>query len=264
MEKLKTQTINKNETQVKLMARMIYDYVVGPDAEKKNNYMADKVTEARLQEIQDINKKAYAHLGEDGYVEIPVAKAWYRATESKIENNGEVVEGTMFPAAITNKETGKLEAYIAMVPLKKSAYDILKKGSTDDKDVDIPAEDMLPFQKGKNQCLLMDVASMNSKLPRSAAATLFYAFLKQMDALKKAGVEVENIIVDVCTEMGFNSANLVLDMKQARATNYEDAPEDAALYEGKIKPTLLQQIEQEIEILRAKDAQKQTPDDHTM
>lgn len=258
MEKLKTQTINKNETQIKLMARMIYDYVVGPDAEKKNNYMADKVTEARLQEIQDINKKAYAHLGEDGYVEIPVAQAWYRATESKIENNGQIVEGTMFPAAITNKETGRLEAYIAMTPLKADSYNKFKKGEL--LDVDLDAKDMLPFQKGKNQCLLMDVASMNSKLPRSAAATLFYAFLKQMDALKNVGVEVDNIIVDVCTEMGFNSANFVLDMKQTRATNYEDAPEDAALYEGKIKPTLLQQIEQEIEILRVKDAQKQTSD----
>ena len=260
MEKIKTQTINREESQIKLLAHMIYDYVVGPDADKKNNFVADKVTEDRLQEIQDINKKAYAHLGEDGYVEIPVAKAWYRATESKIENNGKVVEGTMFPAAITNKETDRLEAYIAMTPLKADSYNKFKKGEL--LDVDLDAKDMIPFQKGKNQCLLMDVASMNSKLSRPAAATLFYGFLKQMDSLEKAGVEVDNIIVDVCTEMGFNSANLVLDMKKARETNYEHAPEDAALYEGKIKPTLLQQIEQEIEVLKAKDMQIQA--DRTM
>ena len=260
MEKLKTQKINKDEAQIKLMARMIYDYVVGPDAEKKNNFIADKVTENRLQEIQDINKKAYAHLNENGYVDIPTATAWYRATESKIENNGQIIEGTMFPAAITNKETGRLEAYIAITPLKADSYNKFKKGEL--LDVDLDAKDMLPFQKGKNQCLLMDVASMNSKLSRPAAASLFYAFLKQMDALKKAGVEVDNIIVDVCTEMGFNSANLVLNMKHARETKYGDAPDDAALYEGKIKPTLLQQIEQEIEVLKAKDMQAQT--DRTM
>ena len=263
MEKLKTQTINKNEAQVKLLARMIYDYVVGPNAKEKNNFVADKVTEDRLQEIQDICKKAYEHLGPDNsHVPLPTAIAWYRATESKIENNGKVVEGTMFPAAITNKETGKLEAFIAMTPLKADSYNKFKKGEL--LDVDLDAKDMIPFQKGKNQCLLMDVASMNSKLSRAAAATLLYAFLKQMDALEKAGVEVDNIIVDVCTEMGFNSANLVLDMKQARATKYGDAPEDAALYEGKIKPTLLQQIEQAIEVLKAKDAQKQMSDDRIM
>ncbi|MBO4823243.1 MAG: hypothetical protein J5580_01600 [Clostridia bacterium] len=263
MEKLKNQTINRDEAQIKLLARMFYDYVVGPNAKEKNNFVADKVTEARLQEVQDICKKAYAHLGEyNSHVPLPTAIAWYRATESKIGNNGKVVEGTMFPAAITNKETGRLEAFIAMTPLKPDSYNKFKKGEL--LDVDLDAKDMMPFQKGKNQCLVMDVASMNSKLSRPAAATLLYAFLKQMNALEKAGVEVDSIIVDVCTEMGFNSANLVLDMKQARGTKYDVAAEDAALYEGKIKPTLLQQIEQEIEVLKAKNAQKQMPDDRTM
>ncbi len=243
MEKLKTQTINKNERQIKMLARMIYDYVVGPNAEKNNNYIADNVTKNRLQEIQDINKIAYAELGEDGYVPIPQAEAWLEASPN------------MFPAAITNKETGKLEAYICMTPLKSDAYEKMKKGET--LDVGLDAKDMAPLQKGKNNCLLMDVASMHSKLSRAAAATLFYSFLKNVAKFERQGMFIDNVIVDICTQMGFDSASLVLDMKKVRETNYEDAPASAGLYEGKIKP-LLQKIEQEIQTLKDNNKQAQT------
>ena len=51
---------------------------------------------------------------------------------------------------------------------------------------------------------------------------------------------------DICSQMGFDSANLIADIEKIADSHYEDAPKDVAgMYEGRLR--LSKKIEQEMQ-----------------
>ncbi len=218
----------KLERRAKLLARMREDYLK-PGA--KNNYVAVNVTKEHLPQIQEIDKAAYQELGEDGYAEISDMEEWLNASPD------------MYPAAIANKETGKLEAYICLTPLKAEVYKKFKNGEI--LDVDLEASDLMPFQKGNNDCLQMDVASRQRKLPKDGAILLLDTFEKKIASLAKEGKFVGNVLYDICSQMGFDSANLIADVEKIADSHYDDVPKVAGMYEGRLK--LSKKIEKEMQ-----------------
>lgn len=231
----------KAERRAKLLDRMRQDYLK-PDA--KNDYVAVEITKDLLPQIQEIDKASYyEELGEDGYAEIPVMEEWL------------AVNPDMYPAAIASKKTGKVEAYICLSPLKPDVYQKFKNGEI--LDIDLEASDITPFQKGKNDCLQMDVASRQKKLPRDGAILLLDTFEKKIASLAKEGKYINNVLYDICSQMGFDSANLIADIEKVGETHYKDVPMDVSgMYEGRLH--LSQKIEQTMQ-----SNQEQT-DDRTL
>lgn len=216
----------KAERRAKLLDRMRQDYLK-PGA--KNDYVAVEITKELLPQIQEIDKLAYPELKEDGYAEIPDMEEWLAANPD------------MYPAAIASKKTGKVEAYICLSPLKPETYQKFKDGEI--LDVDLEASDIIPFQKGKNDCLQMDVASRQQKLPRDGAILLLDTFEKKIAALAQEGKYINNVLYDICSQMGFDSANLIADITKVGETHYDDVPKDVAgMYEGRLH--LSKRIEQ--------------------
>ncbi len=217
------------ERRSKLIERMRQDYL-GTNA-MKNNYVAVEITEELLPQIQEIDKASYPELGTEGYAEISDMKEWLAANPD------------MYPAAIANKKTGVVEAYICLSPLKPDVYQKFKNNEI--KDVDLEASDLTPFLKGTNDCLQMDVASRQRKLPRDAAILLLDTFEKKITALAKKGKFIGNVLFDVCSQMGFDSASLIADIEKVNATHYGVAEDVAGMYEGRLK--LSKKIEQEMQ-----------------
>ena len=110
----------------------------------------------------------------------------------------------------------------------------------------------------------MDIASKKRKLTKPAAATFFYGFLSMMNFYRKNGFEIDNFLIDICSEKGLKFSNTFLNLKRINATNYEGAPAFAGLYEGQLKPNLFQKIEQKIALFKAQEREKQTNDEKAL
>ncbi len=232
----------KAERRAKLLDRMRQDYLK-PDA--KNDYVAVEITKELLPQIQEIDKASYyEELGDDAYAEISDMEDWLDANPE------------MYPAAIANKKTGIVEAYICLSPLKPDVYQKFKNNEI--LDVDLEASDLMPFQKGKNDCLQMDVASRQKKLPRDGAILLLDTFEKKIASLAKEGKYIGNVLFDICSQMGFDSASLIADIEKVNESHYGDAPKDVSgMYEGRLH--LSRKIEQTLQ-----SKQEQQIDDRTM
>jgi hypothetical protein len=229
--------LTQDEKREALLKRLEQDYL---NSDKNKFKAIFDFDENRLKEVQQIDKLSYGEeLGDAACASMEDYVAWLKA-------NPDMYVG------VVNKETDILEAYICFVPLKKETYKRFKAGEI--LDVDLDASDFTPFEKGVNDCLQMDVASREQKISRSAAITLIDAFKTRIKNLAKEGKYIGNVLYDICSQMGYDSANLISDMEKVGETHYEGVTNVAGMYEGRLK--ISKEIEKTLKTLPEKEPER--------